>query len=75
MCPRWPSRCQRATAAVLNGLTFAVEWSDTPGLGSWSSVGMSESILSDDGTVQEILATIPAGAADRRLEKLRVDAL
>lgn len=68
-------RYQRATAAVLDGLTFSVEWSDTLDPGSWSSVNVSESILSDDGTVQEILATIPAGAARRWFVKLRVDAL
>ncbi|MFN0130340.1 MAG: cadherin-like beta sandwich domain-containing protein [Verrucomicrobiales bacterium] len=68
-------RYQRAKAAVLDGLTFAVEWSNTLEPGSWSSAGVSESILSDDGTVQEILATIPAGAARRWFVKLRVDAL
>ena len=68
-------RYHRAKVAVLDGLTFAVEWSDTPGPGSWSSAGVSESIDSDNGTVQEILATIPAGAAGRRFVRLRVDAL
>ena len=65
---------QRAKAAVLDGLLFTVEWSDTLLPGSWSSVEVSESILSDDGTVQEIMATLPAGAADRRFVRMRVDA-
>ena len=67
-------RYQRAKAAVLDGLSFAVEWSDTLGLGSWSTVDVSEAILTDDGTVQEILATLPMGDAERRFVRLRVDA-
>ena len=57
---------------MFDGLSFTVRWSDTLDAGSWSSVDVSESILTDDGTVQEILATLPAGSTDQRFVRLRV---
>jgi hypothetical protein len=47
--------------AALGELTFAVEAGETLDAGSWSTAGITESILSDDGPVQQIKATIPAG--------------
>jgi hypothetical protein len=44
-------------------LAYAVEWSDT--LSSWSSAGVTEQILSDNGTVRTVRATIPATTASR----------
>ena len=54
----------RSNAALADGVTFTVEWSDTLG-NDWSTVGVSSSVLSDDGTTQQIKATIPAGATKR----------
>jgi len=52
-------------------VTFTVEWTDTlPGL--WSSTSVSSSIMSDNGTTQQIKATVPAGTNGRRFVRLRV---
>ncbi len=57
--------------AALGELTYAVEWNDTLTGGSWSTAGGTEIILSDDPTVQQIKATLPAGAG-RRFVRLSV---
>lgn len=44
------------------GLTFTVEWSDTLG-NDWSTAGVSApTILSDNGSTQQIRVSVPAGA-------------
>ena len=68
-----PSRAltyTRSRAAMTDGITFSVEWSDT--LGVWSSAGVSEQLISDDGTVQTVKATIPAGPSAKRFIHLKV---
>ena len=52
----------RSKAAVTDGVTFAVEWSDTLAAGSWSSVGEG-TLLTDNGTLQTMKATFPPAAA------------
>jgi hypothetical protein len=54
-------------------LTYTVEWSDTLG-NDWSIFGVSApTILSDDGTTQQIKVTVPAGSGvARRFVRLRV---
>jgi hypothetical protein len=48
----------RSTAALAE-ISFSVEWSD--GLaGMWSSAGVAETVPSENGTTQTVLATIPA---------------
>lgn len=51
-------------------VTMTVEWSDTLG-DDWSSAGITTSIISDTGTVQQIKALIPAGGA-RRFVHLKI---
>jgi PKD repeat protein len=51
----------RANAALADGVTFTVEWSYTLAPGSWTSIGVTEQILTNNGTVQTVKATIPAG--------------
>lgn len=63
---------QRAKAAVLDGLRFVVEWRDALDHGAWSNEGISESILSDDESVQEVLANLPRGSAGQRFVRLRI---
>ncbi len=41
-------------------VTFTVEWSDTLA-NDWSSVGVTSSVLSDNGTTQQIKAIVPVG--------------
>ena len=61
----------RASAADAAGVSFIVEWSDTLESDSWSSVGVSQETLSDNGTLQSVKATMPPGL-DRRFVRLRV---
>jgi autotransporter-associated beta strand protein len=60
----------RSRAAMADGVTFSVEWSDT--LNGWSTAGVSEQILSDNGTVQTVKASILAGIAAKRFIHLKV---
>ncbi|MDZ4401671.1 M6 family metalloprotease domain-containing protein [Prosthecobacter sp.] len=52
-------------------LTFQVEWADNL-LGPWSSAGVVETILSDNGLIQQVRATFPAGTSGRRFAWLKV---
>jgi len=60
----------RGTAAFNGGTTFQVEWSDD--LTTWFTTGVVESLISDDGTHQQVKATLPAGSGGRRFVRLRV---
>ncbi len=62
----------RTKAALASGMVFAVEFSDSLAASSWSSIGVSESILSDNGTVQSVKATVPAGTGGRRFLHLKI---
>ncbi|HEY1120607.1 MAG TPA: choice-of-anchor D domain-containing protein, partial [Haloferula sp.] len=54
------TRNKLATAEVI----YTVEWSDTL-TGAWSSNGVSETVIADDGTLETVLATLPAGSEGR----------
>ena len=56
----------------VSGITHAVEWSDTLAAERWSSAGVTEQILSDNGTVQQVKASIPTGSNNRRFIRLKV---
>jgi autotransporter-associated beta strand protein len=62
----------RSNAALADGLLFTVEWSGTPAAGGWSNSGVSERILSDNGTLQSVRASLAAGTAAKRFLRLRV---
>lgn len=55
-------------------VTFLVEWSDTLAANSWSTVGVSApTILSDNGTTQQIKVTVPSGTGvAKRFVHLRI---
>ncbi len=61
----------RAKAAVLDGIVFTVEWIDDLTQTTWSTAGVSETILSDDGITQQIKATLPAGTSGKRFVRLK----
>ncbi|CAN5891254.1 hypothetical protein BH11VER1_BH11VER1_00780 [soil metagenome] len=61
----------RSKAAVLGGVIFTVEWSDDLTPSSWSIIGVSELILSDDGDVQQVKVTLPTGTSGRRFVRLK----
>ena len=63
----------RSVTALNAGASFAVEWSDTLA-NDWQATGVSENVLSDDGTVQQVKATLPAGSAGHRFVHLKVTA-
>jgi Pectate lyase superfamily protein len=58
--------------AAMSLLAHAVEWSDTLAPASWSSAGVAEQILNNNGTVQQVKATLPAGPGGRRFVRLKV---
>lgn len=62
----------RSVAAVAAGTGFVVEWSDTLASGSWSAAGVTQQVLSDNGTLQQVKATLPAGTNSKRFVRLRV---
>ena len=62
----------RSKAAMTYGVTFTVEWSDTMLAGSWTSAATSEAIISEDSTVQNVKATLPAGTNGHRFVHLSV---
>ncbi|MDZ4403704.1 cadherin-like beta sandwich domain-containing protein [Prosthecobacter sp.] len=64
----------RSVAALNAGTAFTVEWSDDLPGSSWSTTGVTENILSDNGTVQQVKATLPAGSTGHRFVHLKVTA-
>jgi hypothetical protein len=61
--------------AALGEVNYKLEWSETlPG--TWSSLGGTNvTILSDDGVIQTVKSTLPAGTAGKRFVRLRVTRL
>ncbi len=64
----------RAKAAMSDGFTFIVEWSATLAAASWSNSGVSETIVSENASVQNIKATLPTGIGTHRFVHLKVTA-
>ena len=56
--------------AALTEMAFAVEWAGAPG-GAWSSSGVAENILSDNGAVQQVKASVALSGTKKFLH-LRV---
>ena len=52
-------------------LTYGVEWSDTLAAGSWSTLGIAQQVLSDDGTTRTVRASVAAGTG-RRFLRMRI---
>ena len=63
----------RSKAAFTGGVTFTVEWSDTLAPNSWSNALVTQNILTDNGTLQSVKATVPTGLAiSKRYAQLKV---
>ena len=62
----------RSLQALADGDVFTVEWADTLGASAWSSAGVTEQVLSDDGTVQVVKACVQAGGNGQRFMRLSV---
>ena len=64
----------RNHAAVIDGFTFAVEWSDTL-VNDWSTTGVTQFLVpgSDNGFTEAVCASVPVPAGtSRRFVRLRV---
>lgn len=62
----------RSVASVQAGDVFTVEWNDSLDPTGWSSAGVMQQVLTDDGTVQSVKAFVPAGDSAQRFIRLRV---
>ncbi len=61
----------RNKSALADGVLFAVEIAPAPG-GTWSGAGVTETIVSDNGTVQQVKATVASGAPSARFLHLKI---
>jgi hypothetical protein len=59
---------------ALAEVSFIVEYSDSLLVDSWTNLDANEVIppLSDDGTLQTVRTTLPAGSGSRRFVRLKV---
>jgi hypothetical protein len=64
----------RSVEAVNAGTLFTVEWTDSLQGTAWSTSGVTQSVLTDNGTTQQVKATLPAGTSGRRFVRLKVTA-
>jgi autotransporter-associated beta strand protein len=62
----------RSKAALADGMVFTVEWNDTLLPGVWNHAGVNEQILTDNGTLQTVRASLSGVAASKRFLRLRV---
>jgi hypothetical protein len=61
----------RSNASLASGVQCFVEWSDSLASQIWTTEGAVETIVTDDGGVQEVKITVPASPAGRRFVRLR----
>ena len=57
---------------ALADITFQVEWSDTLALGDWHTNDVTEEIVSDNDSIQQVRATVPVGTAGQRFVRLKM---
>ena len=68
-------RYARNNSALADGIQFAVKWTDTLAPATWSSVGVTDSqnpINPGDSSIENRIATMPAGTTSRRFVRLEV---
>jgi hypothetical protein len=60
--------------SAVTDLEYRIEWADRIGLAgaAWTGAGVSQEILSDDGTVRTIRASVPSGDNGSRFVRLNV---
>jgi len=64
----------RSVEALNAGTRFMVEWSDSLVSTSWSTSGVIQTVLLDNGVTQQVKAVLPAGQNGRRFVRLKVEA-
>jgi hypothetical protein len=62
----------RSVASVQAGDVFTVEWNDSLDPAGWSSAGVIQQVLTDDGTLQSVKALVPTGGNGQRFIRLQV---
>ncbi len=62
----------RSRAAMADGIIFNVQWSEMLARDSWSSADTTEQVLTDDGTLQTIKATVAVGPNTKRFMRLEI---
>ena len=60
---------------ALADIIYQVEWSDTLAANDWHTTGVTEQIDSDDDTIQQVTATVPAGTSGHRFVRLKMTRL
>jgi hypothetical protein len=58
--------------ASVTDVSYQVEWANTIDAATWSSAGVTQQIIGDDGMRRTIRATIPKGAGTQRFVRLKV---
>jgi hypothetical protein len=62
----------RRNKLALADIIYQVEWSETLADNDWHTTGVTEEILSDDDSIQQIQATVPAGTSGSRFVHLKM---
>lgn len=63
----------RSKAAIAEGITYSVEWSENLTTGSWTNAGVIQDAASlDKGDTIRITARIPGGGSNARFVRLRI---
>lgn len=62
----------RSKSVIEDGIVFELEWSDTLLPGSWSKVGVVETLVGEDSETQSIIAELPAGSLGARFVRFVV---
>lgn len=62
----------RRNKLSLADVLFQVEWSETLVPNDWHTDGVTEEIISDDDSIQQIQATVPSGTSGHRFVRLRI---
>lgn len=62
----------RSTGARENGITYQVEWSESLAVGSWSTATVTQQITSNQGALETVNASMPAGSGGKRFLRLKV---
>lgn len=57
---------------AMNEYDFDVIWADDLEAVTWSTAGVTEEVLVNDGSIQEVSASIPMGVAQKRFFKIRM---
>jgi len=56
---------------MVTDVSYQVEWADSIGGSAWSSTGVTEQIVADDGAHRTIRATVPKGSNGQRFVRLK----